>query len=169
MNEELMIPTISLWQPWAAALVVDRPDQPGKAIKIWETRSWKIPEKFLGKRMLVHGAKKKDKVTEGFLRSFPLNRPANQRAIVPAVYYGAIIGSVIPDQCITTEEWLSRYKGKEEYAEEWALGLYDPDRFAWHCSGNVCFDKPILTRGFQKIWGTPISQIPSQYHHLFIC
>src|ERR1700761_2257867 len=165
---EILIPTISLWQPWAAALVVGRHDQPEKALKGWETRGWKIPAKFLGKRMLIHAAKKDDKVTTKMLNSFPLNSPGNHRAISAALHYGAIVGYVIFTECITTEEWLSKF-GNIANAQEQALGDYTPGRFAWRADAKFLFSKPTHTRGFQKIWGTPVSQLPSEYHFLFPC
>ncbi len=162
-----MIPTLSLWQPWAAALVVDHPDRPNKAIKGWETRGWKIPPKYIGQRMLIYASKKDDKVTDTMIASFPLDRPANQRAITKGMHYGAIIGSVIFRECITTEDWLFKFANLTNTAEQ-ALGDYTAGRFAWRATDNVCFDEPVYNRGFQKIYGTPISQIPLKYQRLFV-
>ncbi len=165
MNEEIIIPTLSLWQPWAAALVTEHPKYPGTAIKIWETRSWKIPPKFIGKRLLVHAAKKDDSENSPFIYRLPFS---DYRSILSkAMLHGAIIGSVIVKDCISTEDWMGEYNTGRWSAEEIRLGDYRVGRYAWECVDFIYFPEPIAARGYQKIYGTPISKIPSQYHHLF--
>ena len=48
----MTFPAISLWQPWASLLFV--PDG-----KVHETRDWKAPEKYIGRTILIHAAKKR--------------------------------------------------------------------------------------------------------------
>lgn len=157
-------PTISLWQPWAAALVTENPYYLGTAIKLWETRIWKIPEKYIGKRVLVHAALKDDAENKPFIYRVPFYQ--YQSELQKSMQYGAIIGSVILDSYITTEEWLQTYNTGRA-TEEVMLGDYTAGRYAWKLSGHVRFYERINIRGYQKIYGTPQSIIPLHYHSLF--
>ncbi len=162
----LPIPTISLWQPWAAALLVSHPKYEGTPIKMWETRGWKVPAKYIGKRLLVHAALKNDSENKPYLDRFPFSTYKSE--LKQAMQYGAIIGSVIVGKSVPTEAWLLEHNTGRWAEEEQCLGDYSEGRYAWPLTGDVMFAEPIPARGYQKIYGTPLNKIPESYHHLFI-
>lgn len=164
MSEEQKIPTISLWNPWAPAIVVNHPFYPGTGLKQYETRSWQCPEKYIGKRVLVHAAKKDDEENTPMLLNWPFSR--YNVALKGKLHYGAIIGSVVIEECITTEKFIE-LPVTDRTDEEMGMGDYSIGRYAWKLNSPVLFDVPVVIRGFQKIYGTPLSIIHEKYHYLF--
>lgn len=51
-----VLPAVALWQPVASLTMLD--DGSGRMVKRFETRSYKPPRTIVGKRVLIHAAKK---------------------------------------------------------------------------------------------------------------
>ena len=93
-------PAISVWQPWASLLV--------SGDKTYENRTWKLSPELIGKKILIHASKKKDKeewetaadmyhvITNGKAALAPLEEDCFK--------FGGIIGYVIFDKVVTESE-----------------------------------------------------------------
>lgn len=53
---QIIIPAITLWQPWACAIEI--------GVKTEETRSKPIPNRLLGKRVAIHAAKRPQRASD---------------------------------------------------------------------------------------------------------
>ncbi len=90
---------LSLLQPWANALFTVHPDNPGKAVKSWETRSWKPGEENLkiirNEGLLIHASLgwKTDKTA--LLQTWPfkdfLNGQTFQKGKIIGIYLFQIV------------------------------------------------------------------------------
>lgn len=125
MNPEFGI-CISLWQPWATALLITSPVE----LKPDETRHWPAPRRLIGKRIGIHAAKR-DTRDE---REFWDELSEADRAVFAAVGIGeyadlprgCVIGSGILAGCVRTEE-----SGVEMGSPNYSWGNFAPERFAW--------------------------------------
>ncbi|MBO1700874.1 ASCH domain-containing protein [Eubacterium callanderi] len=95
-------------------------------IKQYETRSW--PTKIRG-RVAIHAAKIKNSEYE------------------EGMALGAIIGTVEITDCCPVEI-LRNSLSKDEIKR----GDFSDGRYAWKLKHPVCFEKPILLRGYQGFW-----------------
>lgn len=158
-TKEITVPVISLWQPWASAVVTPHPRYPGRGMKEYETRSWTT--KVRG-RILIHAAKKN--VPWDVLSHF--GHIADNLLLVHGgkLPVGAIIGSVEIEDIITSEHF---YKNGSDLSktpiDEYHWGDWEPNRFGWKLTDPVSFEQPILWKGQQGFWKLPIMAIPEQY------
>lgn len=159
-----MIPCISLWQPWASAIVTPHPNNSERGIKEYETRHWDT--KVRG-RILVHAAKKWDHEN----MTLHLNNPAFKMwrgYIGENPPRGAIVGSVEILDMITSEKFIADGPLLSSDARtEFYLGNWGHGRYGWKLARPVLFDKPIPYRGQQGFWKVPIEEVPEEYRHLF--
>jgi hypothetical protein len=135
---------ISLWQPWASAVVL--------GFKKFETRG-----KLTHCRgpLLIHAARTRDHVM--FMRRTGIKEVFENHGITETsqLPLGAIIGVVNLDGCRKVEEV------KDEIsALEFALGDYSDGRFAWPLSFPVRFDTPIPFKAGQFFFNVPDSLLP---------
>lgn len=109
---------ISLWQPWASALVA--------GIKPDETRHWLLPPpQKLSHRVAIHAAKKLvNEVTAELDAIISKHFGKNWRETLPR---GALIGSVSFGRCLPCDAVLRAKRPREHLA----LGDYADGRFAW--------------------------------------
>lgn len=114
---------ISIKQPWASLIA--------HGIKDIENRTWKCPQRYIGKRVLIHAAKTSVKegwsaLTETQLEKvFPhKNKLYGDNEELP---YGAIIGSVVISDCV------------QNHPSVWAeKGVWN-----WVLKDALLFEKPI--------------------------
>src|SRR5579862_6701644 len=109
----LGIPCITLYQPWATAVVI--------RAKRFETRSWSAPPKLLGRRIAIHAGRKLDLdwspelegalAPYGVLRDYPFP-------------LGAFLATAVLTKVIPVED-------VEVTAAERACGIYTAGRYAW--------------------------------------
>lgn len=161
------IPIISLWQPWASAVVTAHPTKHSNKgivpIKQNETRSW--PTDFVG-NVLVHAAKKRSRQNDKIYNGWPFDLFHNE---IGPLEHGCIIGCVQITGCTTSEYWIYNHTPEMESThEEYHMGDFSAGRYAFPLLNPVKFKKPIPYKGRQgKIMTVPISIIPNEYHHLF--
>lgn len=158
---------ISLWQPWSSLVV--------HGFKRVETRHWATD--YRG-RLLIHAAKHWTKAeretTAGFFSAYPETRdafpldsprcgqvfaPGTGQAIV--VPLGAIVGSVDLTHCAgMTEEDCASFE--LEQPREYALGNWQPGRFAWILENPVAYETPVPYKGLQSLFSVPDDLVPEE-------
>lgn len=150
---------ISLWQPWAALVVI--------GAKKFETRHWTT--NYRGP-LAVHAAQIKRSARHGFDVEEVFGRPAFAEALRVAGYrdakdlaYGAVIGSVRLDACalVIREGFhftyeLDRIEAGEVIVPpagpELLFGNFAPGRYAWKLSAPKRLTAPIKMTGRQGFW-----------------
>lgn len=159
-NGMLKIGILSLWQPWASAIVTEHPKFPGTGIKEYETRGWQIPPHYIGKRILIHAALKKDSENMSVWHRYPFTEYDQLSA--PALSFGALIGTVELVKCITTEEF-KKTNFTDRFPEEFHMGNYDDGRFAWQLRDPHLLPSNVVPyRGFQKMWQVAMDDLPKE-------
>lgn len=137
--------TLSVKQPWAWLICAN--------IKDIENRTWKLPEKHKGKRVLIHASAKP-------VKPHPLNYRQwsalsyDQRIFIESntLPCSAIIGSVEIVDCVINHESI--------WAEETSDVLIDLGisitTYNWVLANPVLFDNPILNvNGKLGFWDYP--------------
>lgn len=149
--------TLSIKQPWAFLICSD--------IKDIENRTWKLPEKYKGERVLIH-ASVKPKSWEQFTNYIENLDPENlelQRIIRDNSYSkswlnsletSAIIGSVRFVDCVINH---SSIWAEKEVLGDWTSkdipGKHSKPAYNWVVSDPIMFDKPILNvNGKLSFW-----------------
>lgn len=165
MTTEITVPVISLWQPWASAIVTPHPKAPERGIKEYETRSWST--KLRG-RILIHASRKVviiDPLSQ-------LGECADKLMLARGsakLPFGAIVGSVEVVDIITSKHFhadgpkLSRSPVSEFHWGDWSEG-----RFGWKLANPVAFDEAIPYKGQQGFWRLPLLAIPEKYRNDFL-
>jgi len=139
---------ISIKQPWASLIA--------NGIKDIENRTWKLPEKYKGQRVLIHASANPvefDSVSQIFT--------AEQREVLPArpedlaqllsCHCGAIIGSVELVDCVINHPsiWAEKtYKAQSS-------GFEDPIIYNWILANPILFPEPIPAKGKLSFWDYP--------------
>lgn len=140
--------TISLRQPWAYLLCA--------GIKDIENRTWKLPEKYRGERVLIHAGKTIDNnavdkiaVFNGALAQILQNGIHDNE-----LHLGSIIGSVEIVDCRVDSQSIWA-----EYSRGW---ISDPKViYHWVLANPILFDKPILNvKGKLGFWNY---DLPDEY------
>jgi activating signal cointegrator 1 len=133
---------ISLWQPWAYALV--------SGMKKIETRSWSTP--YRGP-LLIHAAK----TFPVTARDFAMTERALGR--LPArLPFGALVGVVNLADVRRTESVI-----QEISAIERLYGDYSWGRYAWMTDSFMAFDEPVPYKGKQGFFNVPDEIIKGGY------
>ncbi len=166
MKTNHVLPTLTLWQPWASLLVA--------GLKTIETRSWSTD---VTGPIWIHASK----ATPQDARELVFDESwfwwaFGKLGVDPERWYeelpkGGIVGSV--NICRVCEvrfanEYLHPTKPDEDLwklsPQEWVFGNYEQGRFAWKTSGPAMFVKPdggfekVECAGRQKLW-TPSSEV----------
>lgn len=127
---------ITLKQPWAFLVC--------SGVKDVENRTWKCPEKHIGKRVLIHASKTSYKCDNYF--DSPLSN--DQLLALPSdiqypVLHSAIIGSVRIVGCTIN------------HPSVWAVD----ELYNWVLANPILFDKPILNvKGSLGFWDFDLYQ-----------
>lgn len=185
MNDIPTLPALTLTAPWATFCVQKplgstllRNPLP---FKRHETRSWPIKAR-LPLRLAIHQGKgaagmrdslivrdKEDPRYNTFRDPYySLLKELHYSVIDPWMAspegknnlpLGAIVGVVTVTGCERTETILAAHfkQGSESpfTREDFELGNYQPERFAWAFEDAQALPVPIVTRGFQGIWTVP--------------
>jgi hypothetical protein len=167
------MPCISLWQPWAQAVVTKHPNFYYRGLKEYETRSFRPPHKHIGQRILIHAAKKYENWQKDLLSSKTISdsigNPFNKfhesgDLVITDKHFGAIVGSVLLLSVITSEQF---YTSGPSYSrtptDEWAMGDWTSGRFGWKLANPVLFDVPVPLKGMQGFWNVPVNKLPEDF------
>lgn len=142
--------TISVKQPWAYLLC--------SGIKPIENRTWKLPEKYKGQRILIHASAKTDKEPYMLFNDAQIEAIGNDIMDVVASYHNtsAIIGSVVFTDCVINHPsiWADRWITKDWHNGVFG-GTYDIECYNWVASDPILFDKPIAAKGKLSFWDYP--------------
>ena len=171
---------LTVKQPWAYLLCA--------GIKDIENRTWKLPEKYKGERVLIHASRSTTKngrhnysmFTESQLDAIRQEKyERDLRQLSLNVYscpkylciansvssYSAIIGSVRFVDCV--------FDHPSIWAEKWVTkkwhngvlgGTYDLQPYNWIVADPILFDKPILNvKGKLGFWDY---DLPEEYEKL---
>lgn len=143
--------TISVKQPWAYLLCA--------GIKGIENRTWKLPDKYKGERVLIHASAKTDKEPYMLFDDAQIDAIGNDIMDVVASYHNtsAIIGSVVFTDCVINHQSVWAEKTRDERV--WANGTewFTPCKpiYNWVASAPILFDKPIPAKGKLSFWDYP--------------
>lgn len=136
---------ISVRQPWAY-LVCAR-------IKDVENRTWKCPEKYIGKRVYIHASKSQYKNPWDVLNKDQNELLLQRKEIIVGadLEYGAIIGSVRFVDCVINHDSIWAEKsgiGQDKQTNDWIKPIYN-----WVVADPVLFDEPIPNvKGKLSFW-----------------
>lgn len=158
MPAEPMIRALPLWQPWASLVVHGK--------KKIETRHWEAPSSVVGQRIAIHATKTRSelgivrrKPFKGVLRALleagaPLMDPHNPNELP----LGALVGTVVVAGC---ERMTWDFVLDLERADpvEYAFGLYEEARYAWHLADPRVLPQPVPWKGSQGIFSVPASAV----------
>lgn len=156
---------ISLWQPWASAVVL-------KSKRI-ETRSWSTPYRGW---LAIHAAKRMPTASEAALYATPLWQGALHGAALKELPFGAVVGYCKLVDCVPVEKCermvvkheatgkreplLDALRG--EAPSQWTerdMGNFTPGRFAWLLT-EIKALPPVPYKGqqglFQVFLGSPM-------------
>jgi hypothetical protein len=132
---------LSLHQPWANLIV--------HGYKQIETRSWKSA--YRG-RVIIHASQTRDWTpTASAWHAWFQARHLPPKAVADPYVYGALIGACRFDDCEPTDTFDVQTISEQEYA----VGNYEPGRFAYTVSNPVAFRQPIAYRGHLGLWKVP--------------
>src|SRR5665213_1508383 len=82
------MPAISLWQPWASFIAI--------GVKPYETRHWRAPSRFIGRRILIHAAKRR--LDKDDIEWWHLVSRSDQSPPLGAFVCTAILAAIVPAQ-----------------------------------------------------------------------
>lgn len=133
----IVLPAISLWQPWAWLIFTPH--------KVHETRHWRPPDRYIGRRIAIHAAKKH--VPEDDLEQEIIDVLAD--APLPLTF-GALLGTAV-----LADVRPMRHYGPAHDMDR-ACGHWAPDRFAWRMEDAKLFETPIPMKGQQGFWSVEI-------------
>ena len=140
---------ITIKQPYASLIV--------EAIKDIENRTWKCPEKYIGKRVMIHAGMGKQLSLQSLLTVGQLieaNKGLDKNAKFNTLFpKGAIIGSVEIVDCVInhpsiwaekTDEPLECYTGEEEFGY--------CTTYNWVLANPIKFKNPLQIKGNPALW-----------------
>ena len=158
--------TLSVKQPWAYLLCA--------GIKDIENRTWKLPEKYKGERVLIHASGAKMKGIEGdyfnedqighlYCGRTPLEELHKYHAL--RNQYSAIIGSVRFVDCVVNHPSIWAEKSTPIELDEFGFPIkYDKKIYNWVVEDPILFEKPILdVKGRLRFWDY---ELPEEYVEL---
>ena len=156
---------LTVKQPWAYLLCA--------GIKDIENRTWRLPEKYKGERVLIHasGDKRPDirlRHLAGMINQSQLdeiNEKLDRNWPFMKVHTSAIIGSVRFVDCVINHPSIWAEK---EVLEDWTSknisGKYSKPVYNWVLANPILFDKPILNvKGKLGFWDY---DLPEEYVEL---
>lgn len=149
---------LSIKQPWAYLVAA--------GIKDIENRTWKCPEKYIGKRVLIHASASAPKSIRKLLNADQINTVFksdlyNDTNFAKIYNTGALIGSVEIVDCVVnhTSIWAEKTKLPtvgDVLEDIHFLGkVQNPDSiiYNWVLANPILFDEPILNvKGMLGFW-----------------
>lgn len=138
----MMVPAISLWQPWASLIFTGD--------KLHETRAYPPPAKHLGQRVAIHAAKRMphdDDLTVGLQLLLERNWGA-QGAWRDQLPRGVLLGTAVLVEAIRTDH---RHPGPVDLVcGDWSYG-----RWAWQLGDVQPLAQPVPWTGKQGWFAVP--------------
>jgi hypothetical protein len=134
------MPALTLWQPWACLIEI--------GAKRFETRSFPIPPRLLGKRVAIHAASRKMRLSDVDNDTADAIGEAfgfcgwNYVLPLGVIVATAILAESIPAETVTAD----------------SFGDYAPGRWAWRLEDMRPVNPPIPAKGRQQIgwdWTVP--------------
>ena len=122
----MIIPAISLWQPWASFIAI--------GVKPYETRHWVAPLRFIGRRIAIHAAKRK--MSKDELEWWHLVSGQDEPCPLGAFVCTATLARVVPTICVPPDDY----------------GDYSEGRSAWCLTDIEPIVPAISGRGAQGFW-----------------
>lgn len=144
---------LSVKQPWSFLIC--------SGIKDIENRTWKLPEKYKGERVLIH-ASAPAKIDFGRLFDYDqlykvVERFGSLGEFRKLLHFGAIIGSVRFVDCVINHPSI--------WAEKDVSQGMDKTVYNWVATDAVLLEKPILNvKGKLRFWNYPMSE--EEYNNL---
>ena len=132
---------ISIKQPWAYLIA--------SGIKDIENRTWKCPEKYIGKRVLIHASKTQYETPMYLLTDEQYDSIKQEKRIEinNSLEYGCIIGSIEIVDCVVnhTSIWAEKTNLPEQLSNEC--------KWNWVLANPILFDEPIMNvKGKLGFW-----------------
>lgn len=144
--------TLSVKQPWAYLLC--------SGIKDIENRTWKLPKKYKGERVLIHASAKNDLYSFSKEQMQEMHSKGIDKSYLTGkgkAYLSAIIGSVRFVDCVINHQ--SIWAEKSHYEVNLALHPLRPI-YNWVVADPILFDKPILdVKGKLSFWDYDLGRI----------
>lgn len=149
--------TLSVKQPWAYLLCA--------GIKDIENRTWKLPEKYKGERVLIHASGKP--AMRGFYGvPFPdefwnnLSDKGKDKLAGDIDVRSAIIGSVRFVDCTFNHHSIWAEKSEGVATGGHVINVNKPITWNWVVADPILFDKPILNvKGKLNFWNYEMDSI----------
>lgn len=146
---------ISIKQPWAYLVAA--------GIKDIENRTWKCPEKYIGKRVLIHASKTEYETPMYLLTDEQYDSIMQEKRIEinNSIEYGCIIGSVEIVACVVNHSSIWAEKTKlptvgDVLEDIHFLGkVQNPDSiiYNWMLANPILFEEPIMNvKGKLGFW-----------------
>lgn len=153
-----MLRALTIYQPWATLII--------NGAKPFEFRSWPLPDKFLGQRVVIHAAQKKldcNEAREILSRLRAGDATAARTCLEPdiaiplleqmifdsargALCMGVGLGSATFSECASPRTVASHFG--------YQAGVHDTN-YGWKLTDIEKWDVPIYQRGYQGIWNWP--------------
>lgn len=133
---------ISIWQPFALLSV--------KGFKIFETRTWPMPQTLIGQRVGIASTKNVKPEQRAFVEDEEFQAHYLRTGLPPMAELpmGHLMGTVIFDSCeLMTEEFVA-----DVSAEEQAYGFWDLGNYAWRQREPKWLKHPVPIQGKQGIY-----------------
>lgn len=130
-------PAITIWQPHASLIFSGH--------KLYETRSWSCPGKYIGERIAIHAGKNLSDIKEvrdGFCSHHFEEAIKEAFGSVDALPLGCVLGTAILESCISTE-WLRDPNSFDDFS---------PGRYAWGFRDPQLLKEPVPMKGAQGFW-----------------
>lgn len=170
---------ISLWQPWASLCVLPCLTDPITPVKPYETRDWPCPEKYIGKRVAIHAARRwtpeqvRTIQTESFMSKIMRLPETIRWQGSYQLPLGCIVGTVEIEGCWLVANFndspiLARNNdGMMVYrnmptGDTLAFGDFSIGRYAWALRNPVMFQTPIPYKGAQGWFNVPDEVVAEQ-------
>lgn len=142
--------TITVKQPWASLIV--------HGIKDIENRTWACPEKYIGKRVLIHASKSIPKNGWCEMSEHQIKIACKGVMIgarIEELPYGSIIGSVEIVDCKINHPSIWAEKSKGVAIGGHVLDEKEPLIYNWVLANPVLFANPIQAKGKLSFWDYP--------------
>lgn len=152
-NKAMRYKVLSVKQPWAYLIC--------SGIKDVENRTWKLPEKYKGQRVLIHASgnpaelkfEEEGRATAKEIKIFSALGHCEENEL-----FSAIIGSVEIVDCVINHPsiWAEKSEpGQCEITGEWIKPIYN-----WVLANPILFDKPILNvKGKLGFWDYELEEV----------
>lgn len=151
---------LSLHQPWASLAAL--------GFKPYETRSWAPPARLIGRRFVVHAAKKlvrrhdqqtglaiSEVMGEDWSATLPLGAALGVVRLLGAWKTGC--DEAIPFTRERRVQLVDKVAGSPDldYADVDYFGDYSPGRWIWRLTDIAPFEAPLPCLGLQGLWRWP--------------